>query len=98
MVDAAKVGDDLVSGFEVRVFCLPNSMKKLKRLQQKLLILLSHCNTLYKRCCTSFVNLGNPDLLGNPGFRLALAIASLAGMTEGISHNFVRQHIFRFRI
>src|SRR5439155_540328 len=49
--------------------------------QRKLFIFLSHRNTLYKRCCTSFVNLGNLELLRNPGFRLALAIASLAGMT-----------------
>src|SRR5207249_11596058 len=28
--------------------------------QRKLFIFLSHRNTLYKRCCTSFVNLGNP--------------------------------------
>ena len=28
--------------------------------QRKLSIVLSHRNTLYKKCCTSFVNLGNP--------------------------------------
>src|SRR5437773_5587176 len=31
--------------------------------QRKLFIFLSHRNTLYKRCCTSFVNLGYPDSL-----------------------------------
>jgi hypothetical protein len=37
--------------------------------------------TLYKKCCTWFVNLGNPELFVLPVFRLALAIANLAGMT-----------------
>ena len=44
----------------------------------------AHCNTLYKKCCTWFVNLGNPDFLEFSGFRVALAIASLPGMTGNL--------------
>src|SRR2546430_7282580 len=39
--------------------------------QRKLFIFLSHRNTLYKRCCTSFVNLGHPEVFKIPGFRVA---------------------------
>jgi hypothetical protein len=34
MVDAAKMGDDLVAGFELWVFRLRSSMKESKRLQR----------------------------------------------------------------
>jgi hypothetical protein len=47
-----------------------------------------HCNTVYRKCCTWFVNLGNPDFFMNfSGFRVALAIASLPGMTRTVSTN-----------
>ena len=50
--------------------------------QRNLFILLSHRNTLYKKCCTSFVNLGNPELFGIPGFRLALPRTVIRGCPE----------------
>jgi len=43
--------------------------------QRKLSIVLSHRNTLYKKCCTSFVNLGNPGFLDFEESRLAPAFA-----------------------
>src|SRR4029077_11357545 len=48
--------------------------------QRKLSIVLSHRNTLYKKCCTSFVNLGNPGT-----FELALKrtwMPACAGTTK----------------
>ena len=43
--------------------CFPGLAKSGKRtalFKRKLFIALSHCNTLSKKCCTWFVNLGNP--------------------------------------
>src|SRR4026208_398907 len=43
--------------------CFPGLAKSGKRtalFKRKLFIALSHSNTLSKKCCTSFVNLGNP--------------------------------------
>src|SRR5919106_1215734 len=64
--------------------CFPSLAKTGNRttfFKRKVSIAFSHCNTLYKRCCTWFVNLGHTEVFEIPGFRLALAIASLAGMT-----------------
>src|SRR5688572_13573705 len=64
--------------------CFPSLAKLGKRaafFKRKMSIVSSHCNTLYKKCCTSFVNLGYPEHFDFPGFRVVLAIASLPGMT-----------------
>ena len=48
--------------------CFPGLAKSGKRaafFKRKLFIASSHCNTLYTRCCTWFVNLGNPGPLCN---------------------------------
>ena len=45
--------------------CLPGLAKSGNRtpfFKRKVFIAFSHCNTLYKKCCTWFVNLGNPGL------------------------------------
>src|SRR6266550_4473680 len=65
--------------------CFPGLLKSGKRtalFKRKLFIVSSHCNTLYKECCTWSVNLGHPEICENPGFRVALANASLPGMTK----------------
>jgi hypothetical protein len=56
---------------------LAKSGKRAAFFKRKLFIASSHCNTLYTRCCTWFVNLGYPEASEIPGFRVALAIASL---------------------
>jgi len=64
--------------------CFPGLLKSGKRtalFKRKLLIASSHCNTLYKECCTWSVNLGNPVPSKLPGFRLSPTVASSAGMT-----------------
>jgi hypothetical protein len=43
--------------------CFPGLAKLGKRaplFKRKLFIVSSYCNTLYKKCCTLFVNLGSP--------------------------------------
>jgi hypothetical protein len=49
--------------------CFPSLAKSGKRtalFKRKLFIASSHCNTLSKKCCTWFVNLGNPGLFFRP--------------------------------
>jgi hypothetical protein len=65
--------------------CFPGLAKLGKRaalFKRKLFIVLSHCNTLYKKCCTSFVNLGHPRRFDYPGFRVALPRTVIRGCPE----------------
>ena len=61
--------------------CFPGLAKSGKRaalFKRKLFIASSHCNTLAKKCCTSFVNLGYPDP--------STWIPFFNGMTDTVRH------------
>jgi hypothetical protein len=65
--------------------CFPGLAKSGNRttlFKRKVSIALSHCNTLYRKCCTWSVNLGNPELLDSLDFG-----SRYPGLCSGVDRN-----------